>query len=214
MSDVSINRALAAAQIAKEQQNKEQERSQPINQPATTMINETLSAKIAEKAQAVQAINSHTGSNDTDTPTSAPAKPQSVYLNKSANVAGATGKKEQVPAIIAGLGDTQTQKEQGDNKFTKVELSIAGTTHRINCPASDVMNINRAAEEISEALRELRRAVRGKSPSNEELLVLHCLELYDQLREATHQKDLALADNQRAESLIDKLLKNASNIVA
>lgn len=224
MSDASINRALAAAQLAKEQQNKEQKRPSQtiINPKATTMINEALSAKIAEKAQAVQATRQQAGEHKVESekpeptqmeipmeaPKPTPPKPQSVYLNKSANTNSKAGQK--APAIITGPGDNY--KEQGDDRFTKVELSIAGTTHRINCPASDVMNINRVAEQISEALRELRRAVRGKSPSNEELLVLHCLDLYDQLREANSERDQVLAEANRAEALIDKILKDANNI--
>lgn len=215
MSDTSINRALVAAQLAKEQ-HKEQGTTQTIINPkATNMINEVLSAQIAEKAQAVQAEQAtHANkapSLSLNEPEVAP-KPQSVYLNKSANVAGGQAKTAQkAPAIIAGLGDTQ--KDSGeDAKFTKVELSIAGTTHRINCPVGDVMTINRVAEQISDALRELRRSVRGKSPSNEELLVLHCLELYDQLRELSVQKEQAISDNARADVLVDKLLKDVSNI--
>lgn len=63
----------------------------------------------------------------------------------------------------------------------KVSLVISGTTHHITCPKSRVASINKTADAINNSLRKMRNSIHGKSPTNEELLVLHCLSLYDKI---------------------------------
>lgn len=201
-----INRALVAAQLAKEQK-------EPSAQPVIVQTNmEEITMPI---------IQSENDKLDTAVPTSeaveqteknepkSEQKPESVFLNKPKNTPP-TQKFSQKTPLISGLGNDRPVADEpiSDPKFTKVDISISGTPHRINCPTGDVMNLNRTADLINEALRDIRRSVRGKSPSNEELLVLHCLDLYDQLREVNSQRDLVLAESQRAEGLLDKILKD------
>lgn len=199
-----VNRALAAAQLAKDHQ------KEPTHTPQTPDRDTNPMPVEVENEQVVPAEPK---------PEPKP-KPQSVFLNKSANVKGANpppaqkAPQKSPPVIISGLSPDRPQVEEqgGDPKFTKVDISISGTPHRINCPTADVMNLNRTADQINEALRDIRRSVRGKSPSNEELLVLHCLDLYDQMRELIAERDQNSASNQRASALLDKILKDVGSI--
>lgn len=123
-------------------------------------------------------------------------KPQTTYLNKSTPVVS-----------------TPIQTKETASKFTRVDISIAGTPHRINCPRDEVENVNRTADRLNDNLRQIRRDVSGKSPSNEELLVLHCLELYDEIAELKKWRQNELINNERASVLLDKILKDAKGIL-
>lgn len=97
--------------------------------------------------------------------------------------------------------------------FKAVDLSIAGSSHRITCPADEVAQLEQAGAYINDKIRELRRAVKGKNPSNEELLVLTCLELYDQCQSLKNDRKNQLLDNERAKALIDKITKDARSVL-
>lgn len=97
-------------------------------------------------------------------------------------------------------------------EFKKVDIVIAGTTHRINCPSDKVDRLLATAETINNNLRNMRKNVVGKSPSNEELLVLHCLELYDTINELRQQGDFYLGQNERLGAILDKLIHDVNHI--
>lgn len=97
--------------------------------------------------------------------------------------------------------------------FKAVDLSIAGSSHRITCPVDEVAQLEQAGTYINDKIRELRRAVKGKNPSNEELLVLTCLELYDQCQSLKNDRKNQLLDNERAKALIEKVTKDARSVL-
>ncbi|STZ07911.1 Uncharacterized protein conserved in bacteria [Moraxella caprae] len=97
--------------------------------------------------------------------------------------------------------------------FKAVDLSIAGSSHRITCPVDEVAQLEQAGAYINDKIRELRRAVKGKNPSNEELLVLTCLELYDQCQILKNDRRNQLLDSERAKALIEKITKDARSVL-
>ncbi|STY90931.1 cell division protein ZapA [Moraxella bovis] len=97
--------------------------------------------------------------------------------------------------------------------FKAVDLSIAGSSHRITCPVDEVAQLEQAGAYINDKIRELRRAVKGKNPSNEELLVLTCLELYDQCQTLKNDRKNQLLDSERAKALIEKITKDARSVL-
>lgn len=97
--------------------------------------------------------------------------------------------------------------------FKAVDLSIAGTSHRITCPTDEVAQLEQAGSYINEKIREIRRHVKSKNPSNEELLVLVCLELYDQCQSLKNERKNHLLDNERAKALIEKITKDARSVL-
>lgn len=102
---------------------------------------------------------------------------------------------------------------QAGQSISRVDISIAGTPHRISCPSDEVNHLHKVADNINQALRDIRRHVTGKNPSNEELLVLHCLDLYDQLSELKHKDQERNIEEERACALLDKMIKNANTLL-
>lgn len=100
-----------------------------------------------------------------------------------------------------------------NNELRPVHISIAGTPHRIICPADRVKSLESSAEKLNEKIREIRQATKGKVLNNEELLVLACLDLYDQVQGlnatiSAHEQ----AQNQAA-ALIEKINKDALSVL-
>lgn len=98
-------------------------------------------------------------------------------------------------------------------EYKPVHISIAGTPHRIICPTEDVKSLEHNAEKLNEKLREIRRSISGKSPNNEELLVLACLELYDQIQALTEEIHSNQQKNRQASTLIEKINKDAQSVL-
>ena len=98
-------------------------------------------------------------------------------------------------------------------EFKPVHISIAGTPHRIICPANEVKSLEAAAEKLNEKIRDIRREIKGKAPNNEELLVLVCLDLYDQVQTLTQDAHNHRHENSQAAALIDKINKDAQSIL-
>lgn len=97
--------------------------------------------------------------------------------------------------------------------FKAINLNIAGTNHRINCPVEEVAQLERAGEFINDKIREIRHDTKGKNLSNEELLVLICLELYDSQESLRVERRNQLSDNERARALIEKINENARSVL-
>ncbi|MDI4497910.1 cell division protein ZapA [Moraxella nonliquefaciens] len=108
---------------------------------------------------------------------------------------------------------TKTTNKADKPNFKVVDLSIAGSSHRITCPIDEVAQLEQAGTYINDKIRELRRAIKGKNPSNEELLVLTCLELYDQCRSLNNDRKNQILANERAKALIEKITKDARSVL-
>lgn len=98
-------------------------------------------------------------------------------------------------------------------EFKPVHISIAGTPHRIICPTNEVASLELATDKINEKIRDIRREIKGKTPNNEELLVLVCLDLYDQVQALTQEINSHRHQNSQAVALIDKINKDAKSIL-
>lgn len=94
-----------------------------------------------------------------------------------------------------------------------VDISVAGTPHRIICPSDEVQHVEQASKFINDKIREIRNGTTGKNPTNEELLVLTCLELYDQLQQLKADRQIHLIENERAKTLIDRMTKDARSVL-
>ncbi|OOS06423.1 cell division protein ZapA [Moraxella cuniculi DSM 21768] len=114
------------------------------------------------------------------------------------------------------MSQNQTNKPSAiiaKEEFRPIDISIAGTPHRIVCPVDEVKNLEKNAEFINQKIRDLRRDIKHKTPTNEEFLVLVCLELYDEVQ--TLQKQLADADSEKQQvaAMIDKINTQARSML-
>lgn len=98
-------------------------------------------------------------------------------------------------------------------QYKPVHISIAGTPHRIICPTDAIKSLEKNAEQLNEKIRNIRREITGKNPNNEELLVLACLELYDQIQALTDEVAAYKEQENQAISLINKINKEAYSIL-
>ncbi|OOR92840.1 cell division protein ZapA [Moraxella caviae] len=94
-----------------------------------------------------------------------------------------------------------------------VDISISGTPHRIICPSDEVKNLEATADHINQKLRDIRKNIRGKTPTNEELLVLLCLDLHDQVQQLKHEVKSHEDSSSQALALIDKITKDARSVL-
>lgn len=97
--------------------------------------------------------------------------------------------------------------------YRAVDISIAGTPHRIVSPVDAIKNLESAAEHINQKIRDLRREIKNKNPSNEEFLVLVCLEMYDQIQALQKQLGEKEALQKQAQLLIEKIGKEARTML-
>lgn len=190
MSNTAINRALAAMQVAKDQ-TREQNNKPTSESPAskTELKPAFLNSQLATKAEKTGEPSFDKSSTD-----SSVEKGLEKGLEK---------------ASLDALINPKAEEKPSKAPLVRVDLSVAGTPHRISCPEDAVEHLNRTAERLNENLREIRRGVVGKSPSNEELLVLHCLDLYDQISELKKLEQSHHIESERANALLDKLVKDS-----
>lgn len=153
---------------------------------------------------------------DSDTnkkPTSATASPISQF-------------PKQKPETIVKVDDILLKDKFGDHKkkpsnattanrltpsiseFKNVDIVISGTTHRINAPINLIDTLNQTAEKLNDSLKQMRKNVRGRSPTNEELLVLHCLELYDIIADLEKSLAAAAVTDRTIGTALDKVIQN------
>ncbi|WP_323841239.1 MULTISPECIES: cell division protein ZapA [unclassified Moraxella] len=98
-------------------------------------------------------------------------------------------------------------------EFKPVHISIAGTPHRIICPIDRIKSLETNADKLNEKIREIRQATKGKMLNNEELLVLACLDLYDQVQFLTNDIQLRTQTTTQAAALLEKINKDAKSIL-
>lgn len=97
--------------------------------------------------------------------------------------------------------------------FVPVDISIAGTPHRIVCPTNEVVNLEKAVAYINTKMRSIRQEIRGKTPTNEELLVLTCLEMYDQIKGLQDETQRYQDEQQTANELLTKMLNDLNAVL-
>lgn len=98
-------------------------------------------------------------------------------------------------------------------ELRSVDISIAGTPHRIMCPANEIKNLEQSVEYINQKIRDLRREIKHKNPNNEEFLLFVALEMYDQIQSLQQQLHNTKTIQNSAKALIEKLNKDARSML-
>ena len=108
---------------------------------------------------------------------------------------------------------TTTPKTAQKPTVSPVDIKSAGAFHRIVCPSDEVGGLEEAAAYINDKIREIRQGMKGKSPSNEELLVLTCLELYDSYKGLKDKESQRILEQEDAMNLIQKMIKETKAVL-
>lgn len=92
----------------------------------------------------------------------------------------------------------------------QVDLSISGKTYVLRAPKNDVAMLENAERKINEFIQTARK--NSPNLTQEALLVLCALDLYQQSYKAQERTQMLGAQEERARALIDKILKDAQSI--
>lgn len=136
----------------------------------------------------------------------------------SANQARPTGLKSPKVAT-AGTMTTTTVSAQSkphvapapEPQIKKIDISIAGVTYPIYCPVHEQEELRSAVSYINNYAVDLRKE--APSLSQENLLVLCCLNLYEKIHASQRSDQDREQKDKQSEALLNKIMKDAQSIL-
>lgn len=96
-------------------------------------------------------------------------------------------------------------------QIKKVDVAIAGVTYPIYCPVHEQEELHSAVSYINNYALDLKRD--APSLSQESLLVLCCLNLYEKIHANHRNEEDRLQQSKQSEALINKIMKDAHSIL-
>lgn len=108
-------------------------------------------------------------------------------------------------------GAQSKKSASAEPQIKKVDITIAGATYPIFCPAHEEEELRSAVYHIN----EFAIALKKESPrlSQENLLVLCCLNLYEKIHNTQKQDNERLEQSKQTEALLSKIMKDAQSIL-
>lgn len=98
-----------------------------------------------------------------------------------------------------------------ESQVKKVDIVIAGVTYPIYCPVHEQEELLSAVSYINNYAMDLRRE--APSLSQESLLVLCCLNLYEKIHAHQRSEEDRLQQDKQSEALLNKIMKDAQSIL-
>ena len=125
-------------------------------------------------------------------------------------------KSQKIAATGAGTATVSAQSKSNTNntpepQIKKVDISIAGVTYPIYCPVHEQEELRSAVFYINDYAQELRKD--APSLSQENLLVLCCLNLYEKIHANQRDDEDRLQESSRSDALLNKILNDAQSIL-
>lgn len=151
------------------------------------------------KAVEKQPQNTTTSSNQVQNNLSQPMKPHSQTIEPNRSTQSST----------ARLNNTAQAAPEPQTK--KVDIAIAGVTYPIYCPVHEQEELLSAVSYINDFALNLRR--NAPNLSQENLLVLTCLNLYEKIQTHEKNEEDRLQQSKLSESLLNKIMKDAQSIL-
>ena len=96
-------------------------------------------------------------------------------------------------------------------QIRKVDVAIAGVTYPIYCPVHEQEELHSAVSYINNYALDLKRD--APSLSQESLLVLCCLNLYEKIHANQRSEEDRLQQSKQSEALLNKIMKDAHSIL-
>ena len=122
---------------------------------------------------------------------------------------------------IAASGSTTTTvssaqpntkvNKPAEPQIKKVDIAIAGVTYPIYCPVHEQEELRSAVSYINNYALDLRRD--APSLSQENLLVLCCLNLYERIHASQRNDEDRQQQDKKSEALLNKIMKDAQSIL-
>lgn len=125
-------------------------------------------------------------------------------------------KSQKIAATETGTATVSAQSKSNTNntpepQIKKVDISIAGVTYPIYCPVHEQEELRSAVFYINDYAQELRKD--APSLSQENLLVLCCLNLYEKIHANQRDDEDRLQESSRSDALLNKILNDAQSIL-
>ncbi|HCH27189.1 MULTISPECIES: cell division protein ZapA [Psychrobacter] len=98
-----------------------------------------------------------------------------------------------------------------ESQVKKVDIVIAGVTYPIYCPIHEQEELLSAVSYINNYALDLRRE--APSLSQESLLVLCCLNLYEKIHANQRSEEDRLQQDKQSGALLNKIMKDAQSIL-
>ena len=96
-------------------------------------------------------------------------------------------------------------------QIKKVDIAIAGVTYPIYCPVHEQEELRSAVSYINNYAMDLRQE--APSLSQENLLVLCCLNLYEKIHANQRNDEDRVQKDKQSEALLNKIMKDAQSIL-
>ena len=152
--------------------------------------------------------NSNTDSSNTNSNNANSASTNSASAN-STNTNNSTVNSSTVNSSAARPAAKATSAPEPQIK--KVDVAIAGVTYPIYCPVHEQEELHSAVSYINNYALDLKRD--APSLSQESLLVLCCLNLYEKIHANQRSEEDRLQQSKQSEALLNKIMKDAHSIL-
>ncbi|MGP9556080.1 cell division protein ZapA [Psychrobacter sp. AOP7-A1-24] len=114
--------------------------------------------------------------------------------------------------ISSTMAQSNTEKPKTpEPQIKKVDIAIAGVTYPIFCPVHEQEELLSAVSYINNYALDLKRD--SPSLSQESILVLCCLNLYEKIHANQRSDEERLQKNKQSEALLNKIMKDAHSIL-
>jgi len=147
--------------------------------------------------------NSNTDSSNTNSNNANSASANSASANSTNTNSSTVNSSAARPAAKP----TSTPEPQ----IKKVDVAIAGVTYPIYCPVHEQEELHSAVSYINNYALDLKRD--APSLSQESLLVLCCLNLYEKIHANQRSEEDRLQQSKQSEALLNKIMKDAHSIL-
>ena len=106
---------------------------------------------------------------------------------------------------------SQDNGKAAEPQIKKVDIAIAGVTYPIFCPVHEQVELLSAVSYINNYALDLKRD--APSLSQESILVLCCLNLYEKIHANQRSDEDRLQKDKQSQALLNKIMKDAHSIL-
>ncbi len=138
-------------------------------------------------------------------------QPQQNQNEESNNRADNANLTSNHSASSSSISNTSAKPAASKPQMKKVDIVIAGVTYQIYCPADEEAELRSAVYYINDFLLNIKKDAPNLSQEN--LLVLCCLNLYEKIHAHKKTDDETAQASKQAEALLSKIMKDTQSIL-
>ena len=122
-----------------------------------------------------------------------------------------SSKPQPVAATGSSTSSATVKTTIPEPQIKKVDIAIAGVTYPIYCPVHEQEELLSAVSYINNHALDLKRD--APSLSQESILVLCCLNLYEKIHTNQRSDEDRLQQDKQSEALLNKITKDAQSVL-